>query len=152
MPGHRLSRSDYYATAIYSTLFGGGMSSRLFQRIRESAAWSMAFTAFNAAYANGGCSHLCRHRQDDLSETGAGGVPGIRRVAETLAEAELVRARNQIKAGTLMALESSAHAASRRRGTWCSRPADSLWLRSWRRIEAVDQEAVRRVRVVAQGS
>jgi predicted Zn-dependent peptidase len=66
-------------------------------------------------------------------------------VAETLTEAELVRARNQIKAGTLMALESS--------GSRCGQAAHHLLIHGRpipyaeivSRIEAVDQDAVRRV-------
>ena len=45
---------DYYATAVYSTLFGGGMSSRLFQRIREERGLVYGIHCFNAAYADGG--------------------------------------------------------------------------------------------------
>jgi predicted Zn-dependent peptidase len=66
-------------------------------------------------------------------------------VAGTLNEAELVRARNQIKAGTLMALESS--------GARCEQAARHLivhgrpipYAEIVARIEAVDQQAVRRV-------
>jgi predicted Zn-dependent peptidase len=66
-------------------------------------------------------------------------------VADTLNEAELVRARNQIKAGTLMALESS--------GARCEQAARHLivhgrpipYTEIVSRIEAVDQDAVRRV-------
>jgi predicted Zn-dependent peptidase len=66
-------------------------------------------------------------------------------VADTVHEAELVRARNQIKAGTLMALESS--------GARCEQAARHLivhgrsipYAEIVSRIEAVDQDAVRRV-------
>src|SRR5262249_3206120 len=66
-------------------------------------------------------------------------------VAESLSEAELVRARNQIKAGTLMALESS--------GSRCEQAARHLLIHGRpipyaeivARIEAVDQDAVRPV-------
>ncbi len=66
-------------------------------------------------------------------------------MADTLNEQELVRARNQIKAGTLMALESS--------GARCEQAARHLivhgrtipYAEIVARIEAVDQDAVRRV-------
>jgi predicted Zn-dependent peptidase len=137
---------DYYATAIYSTLFGGGMSSRLFQRIREERGLVYGIHCFNAAYADGGLFGIYAGTgQDDLGEL----VPAICQeftgVAETLTEAELVRARNQIKAGTLMALESS--------GSRCEQAARHLLIHGRpipyaeivARIEAVDQTAVRRV-------
>jgi predicted Zn-dependent peptidase len=118
---------DYFALAVYSTLFGGGMSSRLFQRIREERGLVYGIHCFNTAYGDGGLFGIY-----------AG-------VASTLSEAELVRARNQIKAGTLMALESS--------GARCEQAARHLIIHGRTipyaeivaRIEAVDQEAVRRV-------
>ena len=66
-------------------------------------------------------------------------------VADTLSEAELVRARNQIKAGTLMALESSGARAEQaaRHLIIHGRPIPYAEIVS--RIEAVDQAAVSRV-------
>ena len=137
---------DYYASAIYSTLFGGGMSSRLFQRIREERGLVYGIHCFNAAYADGGLFGIYAGTgEDDLGEL----VPAVCEefvgVADTLTEQELVRARNQIKAGTLMALESS--------GARCEQAARHLLIHGRpipyaeivSRIEAVDQDAVRRV-------
>ena len=119
---------DYYASAIYSTLFGGGMSSRLFQRIREERGLVYGIHCFNAAYADGGLFGIYAGTgEDDLGEL----VPAVCEefvgVADTLTEQELVRARNQIKAGTLMALEFER--LTLRAGGAASadpRPADSL--------------------------
>ena len=109
---------DYFALAIYSTLFGGGMSSRLFQRIREERGLVYGIHCFNTAYADGGLFGIYAGTgEDDLAEL----VPAVCEefvgVADTLNEAELVRARNQIKAGTLMALELSGARWSRRPAT-----------------------------------
>ena len=95
---------DYFALAVYSTLFGGGMSSRLFQRIREERGLVYGIHCFNTAYADGGLFGIYAGTgEDDLAEL----VPAVCEefvgVAGTLNEEELVRARNQIKAGTLMA-------------------------------------------------
>jgi predicted Zn-dependent peptidase len=137
---------DYFALAIYSTLFGGGMSSRLFQRIREERGLVYGIHCFNTAYADGGLFGIYAGTgEDDLAEL----VPAVCEefvgVADTVHEAELVRARNQIKAGTLMALESS--------GARCEQAARHLivhgrsipYAEIVARIEAVDQDAVRRV-------
>src|SRR5882724_7820599 len=145
---------DYYASAIYSTLFGGGMSSRLFQRIREERGLVYGIHCFNAAYADGGLFGIYAGTgQDDLAELVPAVCQEFAGVAETLTEAELVRARNQIKAGTLMALESS--------GSRCEQAARHLLIHGRpipyaeivARIEAVDQAAVRRVaRRLLQGN
>ncbi|MEI6200451.1 MAG: pitrilysin family protein [Enhydrobacter sp.] len=137
---------DYYATAIYSTLFGGGMSSRLFQRIREERGLVYGIHCFNAAYADGGLFGIYAGTgEDDLAELVPAVCEEFATVADTLTEQELIRARNQIKAGTLMALESS--------GARCEQAARHLLIHNRpipyeevvARIEAVDQAAVRRV-------
>src|SRR5207247_501969 len=63
---------------------------------------------FNTAYADGGLFGIYAGTgEDDLGELVPAVCEEFAGVAGTLSEAELVRARNQIKAGTLMALESS---------------------------------------------
>ena len=137
---------DYFALAIYSTLFGGGMSSRLFQRIREERGLVYGIHCFNTAYADGGLFGIYAGTgEDDLAELVPAVCEEFVTVADTLNEQELVRARNQIKAGTLMALESS--------GARCEQAARHLivhgrtipYAEIVSRIEAVDQDAVRRV-------
>ena len=104
------------------------MSSRLFQRIREERGLVYGIHCFNAAYADGGLFGIYAGTgEDDLAEL----VPAVCEefvgVADTLTEQELVRARNQIKAGTLMALESSgARCEQAARHLLDPRPADPL--------------------------
>jgi len=137
---------DYYATAVYATLFGGGMSSRLFQRIREERGLVYGIHCFNAAYADGGLFGIYAGTgEEDLAELVPAVCEEFAGVADSLTEQELIRARNQIKAGTLMALESS--------GSRCEQAARHLLIHGRpipyaeivARIEAVDQDAVRRV-------
>lgn len=137
---------DYYAMAVYSTLFGGGMSSRLFQRIREERGLVYGIHCFNAAYADGGLFGIYAGTgEDDLGELVPAVCEEFTGVAETINEAELIRARNQIKAGTLMALESS--------GSRCEQAARHLLVHGRpipyseivSRIESVDRAAVIRV-------
>lgn len=138
--------ADYYAMAVYATLFGGGMSSRLFQRIREDRGLVYGIHCFNAAYADGGLFGIYAGTgEDDLGELVPAVCTEFVGVADTISEAELVRARNQIKAGTLMALESS--------GSRCEQAARHLLIHNRpipyeeivAKIEAVDAAAVRRV-------
>ncbi|MFO1163395.1 MAG: insulinase family protein, partial [Reyranellaceae bacterium] len=123
-----------------------GMSSRLFQRIREDRGLVYGIHCFNTAYADGGLFGIYAGTgEDDLAELVPAVCEEFSGVAGTLTTAELVRARNQIKAGTLMALESS--------GARCEQAARHLIIHGRpipyaeivSRIEAVDEEAVRRV-------
>src|SRR4029078_9329789 len=137
---------DYFALNVFSTLFGGGMSSRLFQRIREERGLVYSIYSFNAAYADGGLFGI-------YAGTGGGSLPELVPVicgefiaaADALSDAEIQRARVQLKAGTLMALESS-HAR-------CEQWARQLLMHGRlvpvpeivERIEAVDRAAISRV-------
>ena len=137
---------DYYASAVYSTLFGGGMSSRLFQRIREERGLVYGIHCFNTAYADGGLFGIYAGTgEDDLGELVPAVCEEFAGVADTLAESELVRARNQIKAGTLMALESSGARSEQAARHLIIHGRPIPYAEIVARIEAVDQDAVRRV-------
>jgi predicted Zn-dependent peptidase len=137
---------DYFALAIYSTLFGGGMSSRLFQRIREERGLVYGIHCFNTAYADGGLFGIYAGTgEDDLAELVPAVCEEFAGVADTLTEAELVRARNQIKAGTLMALESIGARSEQAARHLIIHGRPIPYAEIVTRIEAVDQAAVQRV-------
>lgn len=102
----------HYALHVFSSLLGGGMSSRLFQELREER--GLCYSVFSSMMA--------------FSDTGAlviyGGTSGadadefmhvtadiIRAAAAKPDEAEVARARAQLKMSLLMALESPARRA-----------------------------------------
>ena len=45
---------DYYALAVFSTALGGGLSSRLFQDVREERGLVYSIYSFNSSYADSG--------------------------------------------------------------------------------------------------
>ncbi len=100
---------EFFSAQVFSGLFGGGMSSRLFQEVRErrglcysiySSAWSLADTGLFSIHAATGADMMT-----ELSETI---VSELEKVAQSGAsEAEVARAKAQLKAGLLMGLESS---------------------------------------------
>src|SRR6202030_546650 len=55
-PGLKLGDPDYYAAAVLSTAFGGGMSSRLFQEVREKRGLVYAISSFAHSYRDAGLS------------------------------------------------------------------------------------------------
>ena len=137
---------DYYPLAVFSTLFGGGMSSRLFQTVREERGLVYSIYSFNPTYADGGLFGIYAGTgPEDVRALMPLVCQELAGVADTLGEAELVRARAQLKAGTLMALESSnnrCETLARQLMIW-NRPIPYTEIVS--RIEAVDQAAIRRV-------
>jgi predicted Zn-dependent peptidase len=109
-PSVSLHDENYMAALVFSGLFGGGMSSRLFQEVREkrglcyaiySSAWGLKDTGMLTVHAATGSR---------MVEELAGVVAGeLKALAETgPEEAELHRSKAQLKAGLLMGLESSA--------------------------------------------
>ena len=106
--------SDYYTAALLASIFGGGMSSRLFQEIREKRGLVYSIYAFNSPEADTGTFGV-------YAGTGAQEVvellpvlcDEINRLPDTLTEDELIRAKNRAKARLLMRSENhGSHAES----------------------------------------
>ncbi|MCR9152042.1 MAG: insulinase family protein [Rhodobacteraceae bacterium] len=105
---------DVFTAQVYATAMGGGMSSRLFQKIREERGLCYAIHAQAGAYADTGM--LTIYAGTSAEEIGALcdlTVAELRRAAEDMSEAEVARARAQMKAGLLMGLESPSARAER---------------------------------------
>ncbi|OYD84573.1 M16 family metallopeptidase [Azospirillum brasilense] len=99
---------DYYAHSVMSTLLGGGMSSRLFQEVREKRGLVYSIYTFSGAYRDGGLFGVYAGTgEDEVAELVPVVCDELMRVTEDVTEEEVARAAAQLRAGTLMALESS---------------------------------------------
>jgi predicted Zn-dependent peptidase len=99
---------DYYPVMMLSTLLGGGMSSRLFQEIRERRGLVYSIYSFNAPAMDGGVFGIYAGTgEDEAKELVPVTLEELRRVQIDVGEVELTRARAQSKAGLLMSLEST---------------------------------------------
>ena len=97
-----------YSLQVFTNILGGGMSSRLFQEVREIRGLCYAVYAFHAAYVDTGVLGVYAGTDaSDLPELMRVVVDEIGNAAETITEAEITRSKAQMKAGLLMALESS---------------------------------------------
>jgi predicted Zn-dependent peptidase len=97
-----------YSLQVFTSVLGGGMSSRLFQEVREKRGLCYAIYSFHWPYSDTGLFGLYSGTDaSDADELMRVVVDEIAATAETLAEAEVARAKTQMKAGLLMALESS---------------------------------------------
>jgi len=105
---------DYYTAQVFATALGGGMSSRLFQSLREERGLCYTIFAQHGAYADTGLITLYAGTGEaELPELAALTIDELRRAADTLSEAEVARARAQMKAGLLMGLEGPSARAER---------------------------------------
>ncbi len=100
--------ADYYSTLLLSSLLGGGMSSRLFQEIREKRGLVYSIYSFSAPYADGGLFGIYAGTGEaEAEELVPVALEELRKVQTEVTEAELARARSQVKASLLMSLEST---------------------------------------------
>lgn len=105
-PGY--GEADYYPTMLLSTLLGGGMSSRLFQEIREKRGLVYSIYSFTAPAEDGGLFGIYAGTgESEAAELIPVTLEELEKVQRQVSEAELSRARAQLKAGLLMSLEST---------------------------------------------
>ncbi|MDQ2065826.1 pitrilysin family protein [Xinfangfangia sp. CPCC 101601] len=135
-PGYR--NDDIYTAQIWSTAMGGGMSSRLFQKIREENGLCYTIYAQAAAYDDTGQITIYAGTSgEEIDQLTQLTVAEIKRAADDMSEAEVNRAKAQMKAGLLMGLESPTSRAER----------NARLLAIWGRIPDLD-EAVTRIDAV----
>jgi predicted Zn-dependent peptidase len=97
-----------YSLQVFTNVLGGGMSSRLFQEAREKRGLCYSIYSFHAPYSDIGMFGLYAGTDaGDSAELMRLVVDEIANAAETISEVEIARAKAQMKAGLLMALESS---------------------------------------------
>lgn len=107
--GKELGSKDVYAMAVFNSILGGGMSSRLFQRIREESA--MAYTVYSAPSAYPHCGDFTIYAA--VSPHNVKTV--LRQIDEEIAallrdgisEDEFAMAKAQLKGGFILGQESA---------------------------------------------
>jgi len=105
-PGVGYADPDYYAATVYSTLLGGGMSSRLFQEIREKRGLVYSIHSFTSSYCDGGLFGIYAGTGEaEVTELLPLVCDELVKAADTIDAEEVRRARAQLKAGILMARE-----------------------------------------------
>ncbi|WP_372885337.1 M16 family metallopeptidase [Shimia sp.] len=105
---------DIYTAQVYTTALGGGMSSRLFQEIREKRGLCYTIYAQAGAYADTGMTTIYAGTSGaQVAELAEITIDELKRAAEDMNPVEIARARTQMKAGLLMGLESPSSRAER---------------------------------------
>jgi predicted Zn-dependent peptidase len=100
---------DYYAAAVLSQLLGGGMSSRLFQEVREKRGLVYSIHTFSSSYSDAGLFGVYAGTgEKEAAEMMPVICDEVLKVADTLHDEEVTRAAAQLKAGTLMSREGTS--------------------------------------------
>lgn len=129
---------EIYTAQIYAIALGGGMSSRLFQEIRENRGLCYSIFAQTGAYEDTGMTTIYAGTSaEQIAELAGITIDEMKRAADDMSLAEIARARAQMKAGLLMGLESPSNRAERL----------ARMLQIWGRIPALS-EAIERIDAV----
>jgi len=138
-PGHR--DDAVYTAQVYATAMGGGMSSRLFQKIREDRGLCYSIYAQSSAHEDTGqVTIYAGTSEEEIGELTALTLAELKRAVEDMTDAEVARARAQLRASLLMGLESPTSRAER----------NARLLSIWGRIPDL-AEAVARIDAVDTG-
>ncbi len=108
LEGRSFRSPDYHAVQLLANVLGGGMSSRLFQEVREERGLCYSIYAFHWSYADTGLFGIYAGTDGgDVGELTDVVIDELTGAAETITETEVARAKAQMKVGLLAALESS---------------------------------------------
>ena len=133
---------EIYTAQVFSLALGGGMSSRLFQEVREKRGLCYTIYAQAGAYVDTGSLTIYAGTSGtDVAELSMLCIDELRRSADDMSESEVNRARVQMKAGMLMGLESPS--------SRCERLARMVMI--WGRVPGLD-EVVAKIDAVDTGA
>jgi len=145
-PSLRSAHEDIFALQVYSTVLGGGMSSRLFQEAREKRGLCYSIHTFGSSYRDTGLFGIYAGTSDSDAPELVNVIAGeMKSLAEGATEEEVARARAQMKAGMLMGLEQASSRCEQIAALMFTygRLLDTSELIA--RIDAVDAKAVSRI-------
>lgn len=110
MPGFTMHDSRCDAASIANIILGGGMSSRLFQKIREELGLAYSVYSYGSQYKDSGVIEICagvNTAQRDLAvEAIVSEVKKFKK--EGITEQEFLRGKEQIKSAFIMGRESTS--------------------------------------------
>jgi predicted Zn-dependent peptidase len=111
---YRQNHRERYAALVFNTLLGGSMSSRLFQNVREKRGLAYSVGSGLSAFRDAGLLSIyagcANEKVDEVVRVIMDELRAI--VAAPIAEAELVRAKDNVKGSLILGLESTwQHAA-----------------------------------------
>ncbi|HWY64816.1 MAG TPA: pitrilysin family protein [Rhizomicrobium sp.] len=153
-PGLSNRDPDYFVAQIYATVLGGGTSSRLFQEAREKRGLCYSIYAFSNGFQDSGFLGIyVGTGEKEAAEISAVIAGEMEAVTTHLSDAEVARARAQLKVSLLMGMERPGTRAEQIAGQLFAlgkvqSPAEIV-----AQLDAIDAGAVKRyaARVMEEG-
>src|SRR5437899_3588825 len=110
VPSHSISHEKRYVSYVLNTVLGGGMSSRLFQKIREEQGLAYSIYSDLNPYRDTGCMAVYAGTSLESTRNVVDSILAEFRElkSEHIPAEELRRAKDQLKGSLMLSLESSA--------------------------------------------
>jgi predicted Zn-dependent peptidase len=139
---------DYYASILLSTLLGGGMSSRLFQEIREKRGLVYSIYSFTSPFKDGGLFGIYAGTgESEAAELMPVMLDELTKVQAGVTAAEVNRARAQLKSSLLMSMESTGSRCEQLARQWQTFGRTIPMEESLAKINAVTEADIKRAAV-----
>lgn len=140
------SHPGRYARVLLAEVLGGGMSSRLFQRVREELALAYAVYSFHSLYSRGGVFGVYAGTRPGAESAVLEAVADEYRrlLSEGLSPQELAALKEQVKGRMLLALDSPGARAQRLAGFALAEEPTLSLEQTAARVDAVTPDALAR--------
>lgn len=107
--GIRHQDPDYYNLTVLAAILGDGMSSRLFQEVREKRGLVYSIYTFNSCYSDTGVFGVyAATSPHQLNEMFPAITTELKKIHGSITEEEVQKAKNQLKARLMMSMESTS--------------------------------------------
>ncbi|HEX4635750.1 MAG TPA: pitrilysin family protein [Rhizomicrobium sp.] len=144
-PGLSNRDPDYFVAQIYATALGGGTSSRLFQEAREKRGLCYSIYAFSSGFLDSGFLGIYAGTgESEAAEISAVIAGEMEAITATLTEAEVARARAQLKVSLLMGMERPGTRAEQIAGQLFALGKVQSAAEIVAQLDAIDADAVKR--------
>ncbi len=109
VPGFSVSDERCDALSIANVIFGGGMSSRLFQKIREELGLCYSVYSYTSQYQNEGVMEIYAGVNSQSASSATQAIlEEMQKMQKGISEQEFLRGKEQIKSSFIMGRESTA--------------------------------------------
>lgn len=136
----------YFDSQVLALIAGGGMSSRLFQEVREKRGLAYTVSAYSSNYHSSGMFNMYSATSPDkANECLDVMISEMQAMVENISDDEIRRAKSQVRAGLVMSLESVTGRAEKLAGNIAAYGRYISIDEVLQKVEAISKESLRKI-------